>query len=546
MRLLLLPFVLVVLAARAGASQLGTPVVPAGNPITPEKVLLGKALFWEEQLSSTGTMACGTCHNPIYGSSDGLSAHGNLGTHPGLDMSFGTADDARGSPGVVRNRVDGSYEPSSFFHFEPQVTRRKAPSAVNAAFFDEALLWDGRADGSFEDPLTGAVLLPSHAALESQAVQPLLDVVEMGSIGGDWSQVVARLVASTPMALATDVPPDLAAFVAGKSYPQLFEHAFGTPDVTPARIAMAIATYERILVSDRSPFDLGALAGLQMAGKALFETKANCAKCHPAPLFSDRLFHNTGVRPVAEDSGLQEVTLDPADAGKFKTPSLRNAAKRPRLFHNGSRQNLAEVVDFYDKGGDFSENLDPLIQPLGLTAPEKTALLAFLEGLTDSRVNEQLPPFDRPELYRFSSRQPTPNPSVPDTSVYGTAGSGGAVPDSIALEAPYVKNPSLTFAVGDALGGAPAFFGLATRAISNGIPVMGFLLFLDPSSTLCVTPVPLEGAAGVAGAGFGSLSLSLDLDPSFLGLDLYQQWFVLDPGAPGGIASSEGVLLRLF
>jgi cytochrome c peroxidase len=491
-------------------------------------------------------MACGTCHNPIYGSSDGLSAHGNLGTHPGLDGAFGTPDDARGSPGVVRNRVDGSYEPSSFFHFEPQVTRRKAPSAVNAAFFDEALLWDGRAGGSFEDPVTGAVLLPSHAALESQAVQPLLDVVEMGSIGGDWPHVVARLAASTPLARATDIPADLAGFVTGKSYPQLFEQAFGTPDVTPARIARAIATYERTLVSDQSPFDLGTLTGLQLAGKVLFETKANCAKCHPAPLFSDRTFHNTGVRPIAEDIGLQEVTQDPADAGKFKTASLRNAEKRPRLFHNGGRQNLKEVVEFYDHGGDFSENLDPLIQPLGLTAAEKKALLAFLEGLTDPRVNAQVPPFDRPELYRFSDRQPTPNPSVPDTLVYGTAGSGGAVPDAIALEAPYVKNPSLTFAVGDALGGAPAFFGLAVHAIAAGIPVMGFVLFLDPASTVCVAPVRLEGTPGAAGAGFGSLSLSLDLDPSFIGLDLYQQWFVLDPGAPGGIAASEGVLLRLF
>ncbi|MEM7307709.1 MAG: cytochrome c peroxidase [Planctomycetota bacterium] len=541
LRAFLLP-VLAVLVAPASA-QLEAPPVPDGNPVTAEKALLGKALFWDEQLSSTRTRACGSCHMPRYGGSDGFAALTWLSAHPGLDGLWATEDDRFGSPGVIRSLADGTYTPSTMFGLRQQVTERIAPSAINAAYYDE-LFWDGSSGASLEDPLTGAVLLAAGAALESQALSPPVDDVEMGHVGIEWADVAARVVASAPLFLATDLPAELDAFVAGKSYPELFEQAFGSADVTPARIAMAIATYERTLISDQAPVDVGSLNESQSLGKQVFEGKGGCVQCHSAPagvgqLFSDRDYHNTGVRPVAEDLGRQLVTGDPADAGKFRTPSLRNVSLRPRFFHNGQYESLTQVVEFYDRGGDFAENLDPAMQPLELTPEEKDALIAYLESFTDPRVENELAPFDRPELYRGSEREPL---------IFGVCaiGSGGTTPEAIAVEPPYVKNPNLTFGVTDTVGGAPAFLSISLGAFTFGAEVLGVELYVDPLQEVVLEYVQLQGAPGVAGAGYGSIVFPLDLPPSFIGVDLYQQWMIIEPGGPQGLVTTPGVSLTLF
>ncbi|MEM7307708.1 MAG: cytochrome c peroxidase [Planctomycetota bacterium] len=517
--------------------------MPAGNPITPKKTLLGKALFWDEQLSSTRTRACGSCHMPRYGGSDGFTALPWLATHPGLDGLWDTADDRLGSPGVVRSLADGTYTPSAIFGLRQQVTGRTAPSVVNAAFFDE-LLWDGASGASFQDPLTGAVLLAQGAALEQQALLPPVDDVEMGHVGSDWNDVAARVEESIPLLLARDVPQELSAFVAGKSYPELFGQAFGSPEVTPARIAMAIATYERTLVSDQAPIDVGPLSETAELGRQVFEGKGGCAQCHASPagageLFSDGGYHNTGVRPVPEDLGRQLVTGDPADAGKFRTPSLRNVSLRRRFLHTGQYESLEQVVDFYDRGGDYHDNLDPAIQPLGLTPDEKAALVAFLESLTDPRVEQELAPFDRPELYRNSEHEPV---------VFGVAavGSGGTTPEAVAVEPPYITNPNLTFGVAGTVGGAPAFLSMSLGAFAFGVEVLGVELYVDPFQEVAFLHVPLHGEPGVAGAGYGSVVLGLDLPPSLVGLELIHQWAILDPGGPQGLVTTPGVRLTLF
>src|SRR5436189_4803520 len=128
---------------------------------------------------------------------------------------------------------------------------RKAPSYLNASYSaPNGIFWDGRALDAFHDPLTNTVLLPEAAALESQATFPPVASSEMGHLDRDWTQVAARIQASKPLALATNIPPGLAAWIGNRTYPELFEDAFGTLDVTPARIAMAIATHERTLFSD--------------------------------------------------------------------------------------------------------------------------------------------------------------------------------------------------------------------------------------------------------------------------------------------------------
>ena len=112
---------------------LAPPRDPIGNPTTGAKIYLGKTLFWEEQLSSTRTVACGTCHRGRSGGSDPRSDVGSS-VNPGFDGIFGTDDDVMGSLGVPLNRADGTYEWSPLFGLRPQVTGRKAQSAINAAY----------------------------------------------------------------------------------------------------------------------------------------------------------------------------------------------------------------------------------------------------------------------------------------------------------------------------------------------------------------------------------------------------------------------------
>ncbi|MCB1086957.1 MAG: cytochrome-c peroxidase, partial [Verrucomicrobiae bacterium] len=164
---------------------LNPPPVPAGNPITEAKANLGKALFWDEQLSATRTISCGSCHQPESGGSDPRSLLGDpASTHPGADGIFGTADDVTGSPGVILNREDGTYDQDDFFGMTRQVTGRYTPSAINAGYAS-SLFWDGRATSTFRDPVTNAVILNAGAALESQAAGPPVSSVEMAHQGRD-------------------------------------------------------------------------------------------------------------------------------------------------------------------------------------------------------------------------------------------------------------------------------------------------------------------------------------------------------------------------
>src|SRR5205085_4769451 len=122
------------------------------------------------------------------------------------------------------------------------------------------------------------------AALESQVLGPPVSSTEMAHAGRDWNQVAARIAESKPLALASNVPIALQTWLSGRSYNDLFNEAFGTPDVTPSRIALAIATYERTLYTDQAPVDL-ANAGLtpltnqENNGRNIF-VQVQCAVCH--------------------------------------------------------------------------------------------------------------------------------------------------------------------------------------------------------------------------------------------------------------------------
>lgn len=183
--------------------------VPPQNPITAEKAILGKLLFWEEQMSSNNRVACGTCHTFAAGGGDLRRA-----VNPGPDGITPSPDDKFGSPGVIRSDAMNDYSPDAVFGLRPQVGARAAPSVLTAAWFPD-LFWDGRASTTFIDPQTNQVTIPNGGALESQALGPIRSNGEMAHDQRTWSEVTSKLQNATPMALASNLPPDMANAISG-------------------------------------------------------------------------------------------------------------------------------------------------------------------------------------------------------------------------------------------------------------------------------------------------------------------------------------------
>jgi cytochrome c peroxidase len=376
----------------------GLPPVPfpSENPLTEDKRALGKILFWDEQLSGDDTVACGTCHSTGRSGTDG-----RIGINPGPDVTLGTPDDVKGSFGVRHADVYGNPILDAV-----QVTRRSANAAVLAAYSPEAF-WDGRAKTTFLDPDTGATSIVSGGALENQATAPILSSVEMGRDSRSWSNVAAKLATSEPLGNATLIPADVVPLVAAhKTYRDLFQAAYGDPAITGERIAFAIATYERTLVPNQTPWDLfvagntAALTPGQQQGWNFFRTSP-CAACHTPPQFTNFTYRNIGVRPTTEDGGRQEVTGLFDDRGKFKVPTLRGVGLKVTYMHNGVFSSLQDVIAHYRplNPAIFLDNIDPIL-PVPVPLQVGPALVDFLaNGLTDPRVAAQTFPFDQPNLH---------------------------------------------------------------------------------------------------------------------------------------------------
>jgi cytochrome c peroxidase len=230
-----------------------------------------------------------------------------------------------------------------------RTTPRNAPSIVNRAL-GTSFLWDGRA-----------------ATLEEQALMPLENPLEM-----DLAPAVAveRLRADA-------------------TYVRDFERALGREPSVDG-LARALAAFVRGQVLGDSPVDrfrsgdFAALDDAARAGLWLYESRGGCWRCHGGANFSDEGFHNTGVgaREGVPEPGRAAVTGDPADEGRFKTPTLRGAARTPPYMHDGSLASLEEVVEFYRRGGRANANLDPELAPLDLDAEDARNLVAFLRALS--------------------------------------------------------------------------------------------------------------------------------------------------------------------
>ena len=514
------------------------PIAPPGNPLTAAKSYLGKTLFWDEQLSSTKTVSCGTCHRPAEGGSDPRTVVDDpRSRNAGPDNVLNTLDDVFGSPGVPQNNLDGTYSMNPIYAFNEQVTGRKAPSYLNAGYSRGGLFWDGRASDEFRDQLTNNVLLVNFASLESQTAGPPLAASEMAHSGRNWSQVAARVAASKPLAVAHNIPAGLNTWIGGRTYAELFLEAFGTPDVTPARISMAIASHERTLFSDRTPLDqaiygITPLTPQEESGRQVF-TNQQCNACHGGALLADQNFHNIGVRPQSDDLGRGAVTGIADDNARFKTPNLRNMELHAPYMHNGKFATIEDVVEFYNRGGDFdAPNIDhDLIRQLNMTPSEKADLAAFMRRpLTDPRVQNELPPFDRPKLFTESNR-------VPTVSGAGRAGSGAAIPLAKAIEPPVVGNPSFTVAVSNSLGATPAVLVIdsADPGVGSTIPASG---------SFARVSINLSGTGSAN--GYGSVSLAIPNNPALVGRTFYGRWYITDAAAPNGFAVSGLIQFTVF
>jgi cytochrome c peroxidase len=292
------------------------------------------------------------------------------------------------------------HDPSYAFAQPTQVSRsdggqlgvRNAPSLINAGLLP-VLMWDGR-----------------FRTLEQQALSPFL----RGEMGIDLGEAELRL-SSDPQ------------------YLDLFRVALNSrPSATG--MAMALAAYQRTLISGQSRFDrfishneAAKLSPTELDGLLLFDKKAGCSNCHqlrPSAsyrgaglrLLTDFRFHNLGIGFAAgrfADVGRYRASGIATDLGAFRTPSLRNVAVTAPYMHDGSLPTLEEVVDFYDAGGRPNPNLSPLIRPLFLDDYEKAALVAFLRSLTDRQYDYEAPedPSGASGATRFSA-DPAPSPAL--------------------------------------------------------------------------------------------------------------------------------------
>ena len=329
-----------------GAFGLPPLALPSDVLLDPQRVELGSLLFFDRRLSFNGTMSCAMCHVPEEGFASNASKTG--------------------------------------VGIEGKSLSRNAPSLLNVAW-QKTLFHDGR-----------------ESSLVTQSWSPLLHADEMAnpSVG----HVLERIRSL-------------------QQYRGRFERVFKGRGLSMDTVGEALAAYQATLVAADSRFDRWRFAGQAYAltaqeqrGFALFAGKARCVACHSVgerdALLADGKFHVTGVgfpshpshsyvvplapgvqtvvtdadlvafsADAAPDLGRFEITHDVADRYAFKTPSLRNVARSAPYMHDGSLDTLEAVIDFYDRGGGEAPGRSERLAPLGLSADEKQALVAFLRSL---------------------------------------------------------------------------------------------------------------------------------------------------------------------
>jgi cytochrome c peroxidase len=324
-----------------------------------------------------------------------------------------------------------------------------------------------------------ALVNMTNSSLASQADGPANNPVEMACGGRPFNganslgaKMLARIPLGHQLVSATDgvlgslanADPTVPGLTT--NYSAMIAAAFGQTladtavDQFSRIFGQAVQAYEATLNPDQTPFDrflagnLTAISIRQKTGFGVFKGKGSCQKCHAGSELSDATvgfaavnsplnedggdqgFHNIGLRPTSDDLGRASqgpngvpwsvscardasgaCVIGSKDRGAFKTPQLRNVKLSAPYFHTGNKATIADLVEFYNRGGDFANpEKGKRIIKIGLGQTDKDALVDFLtNALTDCRTEKQRAPFDHPAL---------PLPNGTDLTATGAAGLG--------------------------------------------------------------------------------------------------------------------------
>ena len=319
---------------------------------------LGRVLFYDPNLSLNNTIACASCHKQTAGFADNQKL-------------------SRGFEGRLTTR--NSLPIQNLSTFGPMMD---FVSSSSSSFFGQThLFWDGR-----------------EQVLEKLVLQPIGNHIEMGVAD---AKSLSKKLSALPY------------------YAALFNDAYGSPEVTTEGVSTAISTFVRGIVTTNTRFDrfnqtrfmLQPLEGdksevppqtimnsLEIEGMLLFQEKYDCNSCHGVQsasgyIFIGGTFANIGLDANYSDPGLQNVTGNAADAGKFKIPSLRNVAYTAPYMHDGRFETLDEVLEHYSEGIADHPNLDAKLRDdtgharsMNISEHERKAIIAFIRTLSDESV----------------------------------------------------------------------------------------------------------------------------------------------------------------
>jgi len=332
-------------------AALGPPPIPADNPQSPEKVELGKLLFFDTRLSGDASVGCATCHEPAQG------------------WGF-SSDISRGYPGTV--------------HW------RNSQTIINSAYYGK-LFWTGSA-GSLEKQAPAAAKGAVAGNGESDMMEARLAFIpeyreRFKAVFGDtWpklSNAWKAIAAFERTMVQTDTPfdkfmngDDAALSDAQKRGLELFQGK-----------ANCIECHNGALLSDEKFYNLGVPRSERWLDDGLAQITFRWEQF--AKGVTEEMY-----RTIKDDAGLYYRTKEAVDKGKFRTPSLRYTLYTAPYMHNGTFFDLREVVEFYNDGGgenEFAATKTDLIKPLGLSDGEIDDLVAFLESLSGEEITMTTP-----------------------------------------------------------------------------------------------------------------------------------------------------------